>query len=176
MSVTNPFRCLSIVKTFNMERILFSELPKGFYPALKQVQDYVDNSGLDHAMLKLIRIRVSQINGCAYCLDMHSKDGILEGETLQRMISVSAWRETTYYSPQEKAALAFAERLTLINIYEHNDDIHDELSNHFTRDEIAHLTLAITQINTWNRIVKSFGTTPGSYQPAKKQAHSAVNA
>jgi AhpD family alkylhydroperoxidase len=159
-----------------MERISFNQLPKGFYPALKQVQDYVDNTGLDHHLLHLIRIRASQINGCAYCLDMHSKDAIAAGETFQRLISVSAWREAPYYSEAEKAALAFAERLTLINIYEHNDDIHEELSNHFTPDEIAHLTLAITQINTWNRIVKSFGPTPGSYQPARKEAHSAVNA
>ena len=151
-----------------MERISYNELPNGLYAAMKNVQDYIDNCGLDLTTLELMRIRVSQINGCAYCLDMHSKDAIYAGETIQRLISVSAWKEAPYYSPKEQAVLAFAERLTWMREGEHNDDLHDELSQHFTKQEIANLTLAVIQINSWNRFVKSFGPEVGKYQvPAK---------
>ena len=152
-----------------MERIAFNKLPAGFYAALNHVQNYVDNCGLDFTLLELVRLRVSQLNGCAFCLDMHSKDALNHGESFQRLISVSAWRETPYYTPQEQAALAFAERLTVINNLEDNDDIHEELNQYFSKDEIANLTLAIIQINSWNRLVKSIGPVPGNYQPAKLQ-------
>ena len=150
-----------------MERISFKDLPAGYYPAMLQVQNYIDNCGLDVILLELMCIRVSQINGCAYCLDMHFKDAMEAGETMQRLISVSAWREAPYYSAKEQAVLAFAERLTKMPDGESNHDIHDELSAHFTQEEIANLTLAVAQINSWNRIVKSFGPVPGTYQPAK---------
>ena len=100
---------------------------------------------------------------------MHSKDALNHGESFQRLISVSAWRETPYYTPQERAVLAFAERLTVINNLEDNDDIHEELDKYFSKDEIANLTLAIIQINSWNRLVKSIGPVPGNYKPAKLQ-------
>jgi AhpD family alkylhydroperoxidase len=152
-----------------MERISFNKLPKGFYSAMNQVQTYIDNCGLDFTLLELMRTRVSQINGCAYCLDMHFKEAIEAGETMLRLISVSAWREAPYYTPQEKAVLAFAERLTIMPEGETNEDIHDELSKHFTQDEIANLTLAVVQINSWNRLVKSFGPVPGNYQVTKAE-------
>jgi AhpD family alkylhydroperoxidase len=151
-----------------MERISYAEAPEGLFGALRQVQNYVDNSGLDIKLLDLIRMRVSQINSCAYCLDMHYKEAIHAGETPQRLVSVSAWRETSYYSPREKAALAFAERLTRLPEEEHSDDIHDELEKHFTKQEIAHITLAVIQINSWNRLVRSFGTVAGNYQVKAK--------
>jgi AhpD family alkylhydroperoxidase len=147
-----------------MERISQTELPAGFTETLLQTQHYVDNCGLDRKLLELVRFRVSQINSCAYCLDMHYKDGIAAGETPMRLISVSAWRETPYYSPKEQAALAFAETLTKLPPDENSDHIHDELKKYFSKEEIAKLTLAIVQINSWNRIVRSFGPEPGKYK------------
>lgn len=155
-----------------MERITFKELPNGFLTQLLKVQEYVDHSGLDRILLHLLRMRVSQINGCAYCLDMHFKEGIHDGDTAQRLISVSVWREVTYYTDKEKAALEFAERLTNVSIEKDRDDIHDALTKHFSKQEIAHLTLAVIQINSWNRLVCSFGTVAGNYQvPAKVSAN-----
>jgi AhpD family alkylhydroperoxidase len=147
-----------------MERITYKEAPAGMLNALLQVQQYVDKSGLDKKLLHLIRMRVSQINSCAYCLDMHFKEGIHDGDTPLRLFSVSAWRETPYYTPQEQAVLEFAEVLTHLPQEQHSDHIHDELNKYFSKQEIAHLTLAVVMINNWNRLVRSFGTTPGNYQ------------
>jgi AhpD family alkylhydroperoxidase len=114
--------------------------------------------------MELMRIRVSQINSCAYCLDMHYKEAIHAGENPIRLISVSAWRETPYYTPQEQAALAFAEHLTHMPAEENSDHIHDELKKYFTPEEIANITMTVIQINSWNRLVRSFGPTPGNYK------------
>lgn len=149
-----------------MERITFKDAPAGLYQALLHVQHFVDKSGLDIKLLELVRFRVSQINDCAYCLDMHFKEALHHGENAQRLYSVSAWRETTYYSEPEKAALAFAEKLTRMPAGEDNEHIHDELNKYFSKEEIAHLTLAIIQINSWNRLTRSFGAVAGNYQVA----------
>lgn len=146
-----------------MERITFKEAA-GVYNALKQGQNYVDQCGLDDKLLELIRLRVSQINSCAYCLDMHYKKAIHGGETPLRLISVSAWRETDYYSPTERAALAFAETLTHMPAEESSDSIHDELNKYFTKEEITNLTMAIIQINSWNRLTRSFGSVAGNFK------------
>jgi alkylhydroperoxidase family enzyme len=95
---------------------------------------------------------------------MHYKEAIHAGEEPLRLLSVSAWRETPYYSPAEQAVLAFAEKLTHMPAEEHSDDIHEELSKYFSKAEIANLTAAIITINMWNRLVRSFGTTPGKYK------------
>jgi AhpD family alkylhydroperoxidase len=155
-----------------MERISNNEAPQGMLGALLKVQNYIDDAGLDKKLLTLMRMRVSQINSCAYCLDMHFKEGVAEGETPLRLISVSAWRETPYYTPKEQAVLAFAETLTRLPEEEFSDHIHDKLNNYFSKQEIAVLTLAIAQINTWNRLTRSFGSTPGNYQvvPHKREA------
>jgi AhpD family alkylhydroperoxidase len=113
-------------------------------------------------------LRVSQINSCAYCIDMHLKEGIEAGETPLRLVSVSAWRETPYYSPKEQAVLAFAETLTRLPEEQHSDHIHDELNKYFSKEEIAKLTLAVIQINSWNRFVRSFGSVPGNHQVKQK--------
>ena len=147
-----------------MERISFRDVPAGIVESVTGVQQYVDKCGLDRRLLELLRFRVSQINSCAYCLDMHYKEAIHAGEEPLRLISVSAWRETPYYSLAEQAALAFAETLTHLPAEEHSDDIHKELSKYFSKAEIANLTLAIITINMWNRLVRSFGTTPGKYK------------
>lgn len=147
-----------------MERISFNETPAGAYPAMAQLQSYVDNSGLDHRLLELMRFRISQINSCAYCLDMHFKIAVEAGETPLRLFSLSAWRETPYYTPEEEAVLAFAETLTKLPADERSDDIHDELNKYFTKQEIANLTLAVVVINGWNRITRSFGSVPGKFK------------
>ena len=147
-----------------MERIKYNEIPQGLLQALLNVQNYVDKSGLDPKLLHLIRMRVSFINSCAYCLDMHYKEGIADGDTPLRLISVPVWRETHYYTPEEQAALEFAEVLTKLPADEHSDHLHDNLSKFYSKEEIAHLTLAIIQINSWNRLTRSFGTVPGNYQ------------
>ena len=149
-----------------MERISFTEAPAGAFHAMKQLQDYVDNCGLDHGLLELLRFRVSQINSCAYCLDMHFKEAVEAGETPLRLFSLSAWRETPYYTPKEEAVLAFAETLTKLPADERSDNIHDELNKYFSKQEIANLTLAVVVINGWNRVTRSFGTIPGKYKTA----------
>lgn len=146
-----------------MERISYNEA-KGVFETLLQVQHYVDNSGLDKKLLHLLRFRVSQINSCAYCLDMHYKEGIHDGETPLRLVSVSAWRETPYYTPEERAALAFAETLTHLPAEESSDHILDDMSRFYSKEQIAKITLAITQINSWNRVVRACGTVPGKYK------------
>ncbi|MGC1242366.1 MAG: carboxymuconolactone decarboxylase family protein [Chryseosolibacter sp.] len=152
-----------------MERIAFHELPGGFLNPLLKVQEYVDSAGLDASLLTLVRMRVSQINSCAYCLDMHYKEGIEAGETPLRLISVGAWREAPYYSLKEEAVLAFAEHLTKLPGDVSSEGLHDDLNKYFSKQEIAFLTLAIVQINSWNRIVRSFGTEAGKYQVKKKE-------
>ena len=151
-----------------MERISYNEMPEGLLKGLLASQNYVDNSGLDIKLLELMRMRVSHINNCAYCLDMHFKEGIEAGETPLRLISVSAWRETSYYTPKEQAVLAFAETLTYMPQDHSSEGVHDELLRYFSKQEIALLTLAIIQINSWNRLVRSFGTVAGNYQVKKK--------
>lgn len=153
-----------------MERINYKEVPAGLMHVLLGVQAYVDKSGLEHSLLELVKLRASQINKCGYCLDMHSKDAIHAGETVQRIVSLPAWKETSYYSDRERAALAYTEALTLISEHHDLDAIFEELHKHYTKTEIANLTVTITQINTWNRVAISFGTTPGSYQVAEKKA------
>ena len=147
-----------------MERISFKEAPQGMIQVLRNVEEYIAKGSLDKRLLELVRFRVSQINSCAFCLDMHFKEALNVGETEKRLYSVSAWRETPYYSDRERAVLAFAEILTRLPEEEESDHIHDELSRYFSKTEIAYLTLCIAQINTWNRVVRSFGPVPGNYQ------------
>lgn len=152
-----------------MPRINFND-GQGVYDVLAKGQEYVYNCGLDHKLIKLIQFRVSQINSCAFCLDMHYKDGLAEGEDPLRLISVGVWRETPYYTPQEQAVLAFAEHLTHMSEEVASHDIHDELNKYFSKEEIANITMAIIQINSWNRLVRSFGPTPGKHKVGLKSA------
>ncbi len=151
-----------------MERISLNEAPQGMLKVVLNVEQYITESGMDKKLLGLVRVRASQINSCAYCLDMHIKEARHAGETEQRLYSLTAWRETSYYSPKERAALAFTETLTRLPEEENGDHIHDGLSKYFSKEEIAYLTLAIAQINTWNRIVRSFGPVPGNYKVKEK--------
>jgi AhpD family alkylhydroperoxidase len=129
-----------------------------------QIEQYIKKSGLDLKLLELVKYRVSQINSCAYCLDMHYKDAIHLGEKEQRLHLLAAWRESPFYSEKERAVLAYAEALTNISSQDVDDQLFKTLSVFFTDTEIANITISITQINSWNRICKAFRTPPGSYK------------
>jgi AhpD family alkylhydroperoxidase len=125
----------------------------------------IEASGLEHKLLELVKMRSSQLNGCAYCLDMHSKDARAAGETEQRLYLLDAWRETSLYSERERAALAWTEAVTLVADSHVPDAVYDEVSNHFTEDELVALTLAIVTVNSWNRLNIAFRTDAGGYRP-----------
>ena len=145
---------------------LFNASPDAIKP-MYAIEAYLKNCGLEHSLLLLVKMRASQINGCAYCLDMHSKDARAEGETEQRLYTLDAWRETPFYSPRERAALAWTEALTLIAETHAPDDVFTELKAHFSEREIADLTLAIGAINSWNRFSIGFRVEVGTYTPGK---------
>ena len=133
--------------------------------AMYGLELYLAKSLIERKLLHLIKFRVSQINGCAYCLDMHSKDLRHEGETEQRLYTLDAWRETPFFTDRERAALAWAEAVTLITEGHVPDELYEETRKHFNEQELIDLTLAVTTINSWNRISIAFRTTPGTYQP-----------
>ena len=145
------------------ERISLQELNPGFLAGLNKSEAFLKKSGFDLKLLELVKYRVSQINGCAYCLDMHHKEAIHMGETELRLHSLAAWRECPFYSKQEKAVFAFAEALTHANHQEVGDEVFEKLERFYSKEEIAVLILGITQINAWNRINKAFRTIPGNY-------------
>lgn len=132
--------------------------------AVMAIEKYVRSCGLERSLLELVRLRASQINGCAYCIDMHTKDARAEGETEQRLYALSAWHETPFYSDRERAALAWTEAVTLVNRDHVPDDVYRETRRHFSEKEIVDLTLAVIAINSWNRLAISFRAVPGSYR------------
>ena len=147
------------------------------YRAMAGLEAYVRNSGLEPALLELVKMRASQINGCAYCIDMHSKDTRAKGETEQRLYALNAWRETPFYSDRERAALAWTEALTLISQTHAPDDVYEEAQRHFNEAELVNLTMAIVAINGWNRLAIGFRAVPGIYQPkAHVEAHAVPSA
>ena len=129
------------------------------------VENYVRQSGVDHALLEPVKTRVSQINGCAYCLDMHTKDARANGESEQRLFVLSEWRETSFYSDMERAALAWAEAVTRISDDAVSDELFAEVRRHFDEKSLVDLTLAVIAINGWNRLALPFRSEPGNYQP-----------
>lgn len=146
------------------------------YQAMAGLETYVHNSGIEKPLLELVRMRASQINGCAYCLDMHSKDARAAGETEQRLYELNAWRETPFYSDRERAALAWTESLTLVSETHVPDEDFEEVKKHFSEAEIVALTMAVVSINGWNRIAISTRAVPGTYQPkAHAQQAAAAN-
>ena len=129
-----------------------------------EMERYIKSCGLEHSLLELVKMRASQLNGCAYCIDMHSKDARAEGETEQRLYALSAWRETPFFTDRERAALEWTEKLTLISTNDVPDSLYEAVREHFNEQELVNLTLAITTINSWNRIAISMRSVPGSYQ------------
>ncbi len=129
---------------------------------------YVMNSGLEQSLLDLVVLRASQINHCAYCIDMHFKDARASSETEQRLYSLDAWRETRFYSDRERAALAWTEAVTLLTEGYVPDEVYEQVRQQFTEAELLSLTMQVVAINGWNRLNVSFRTVPGSYQSQRK--------
>jgi AhpD family alkylhydroperoxidase len=125
----------------------------------------IRQAGFEHGLLDLVRMRASQINGCAYCLDMHSKDARAAGETEQRLYGLNAWRETPYYTDRERAALEWTEALTLVAESHVPDEVYERVRAQFSEAEIVNLSLAVVQINGWNRLAIATRAVPGAYQP-----------
>jgi AhpD family alkylhydroperoxidase len=144
-------------------RIDPARVTPGIMQAMLGLERQVRHAGLDSKLLDLVRMRASQINGCAYCLDMHSKDARANGETEQRLYGLTAWRETPYYSARERAALEWTEALTLVSETHAPDDVYERVREQFSEDQVMHLTLAIVSINGWNRLNIAARTVPGDY-------------
>lgn len=145
---------------------------RGALQAMYGLEHYVRNSGLDTGLVELVKARCSQINGCAYCIDMHTKDARAAGETEQRLYALSAWRETPFYTDRERAALEWAEALTLIADNHAPDALYERVRQHFSEEEVAKLTVAVVAINSWNRFAIASRIAPGSYQ---REAAAAVS-
>jgi AhpD family alkylhydroperoxidase len=142
-------------------RVNFLEKGMGAMKTLFVLGNYIKKCTIDQKLAHLIEFRVSQINGCAYCLDMHWKDAISEGESEQRLYGLSAWRESPYYSARERAALAWAEAVTKAHV---PDEVYAEAESQFTDEELIDLTIIVTTINTWNRLNLAFPNDVGSYR------------
>jgi AhpD family alkylhydroperoxidase len=146
-------------------RLDFTKVSPTALKTMLDMEAYIARSGLERPLVHLIRMRASQINGCAFCLDMHSKDARAAGETEQRLYALDAWRETPFYSERERAALAWTEALTLIAQTHAPDDVYREVRAQFSEQELVNLTLAIVAINGWNRLNIAFRTEAGNYRP-----------
>jgi AhpD family alkylhydroperoxidase len=137
------------------------------YRAMAALESQVRNSFREErSLLELLKVRASQINGCAYCIDMHTKDARANGESEQRLYALNAWRETPFFTDRERAALAWTEALTLIHQDHAPDAVYQDVRKHFTEEELVNLSLAIVTINGWNRLAIGFRSVAGTYQPA----------
>ena len=150
-----------------MPRFNVNKRPDAVKP-LFALAEYVKNSGLEQSLIELVLMRVSQLNGCAYCLDMHSKDARTAGETEQRLYLLQAWREAPFYSARERAALAWCEAVTRLDpIHGVPDNVYEQAHAEFGEEQLVDLNMAVILINSWNRIAIPSRAAPGSYQPAK---------
>jgi AhpD family alkylhydroperoxidase len=138
--------------------------------AMMALHGFVRNCGLDHALLELVKLRASQLNGCAHCIDMHTKELRADGESEQRLYLLDAWRESPFYSDRERAALAWTEAVTLVTDGHVADDVYDEVSRQFSEEELVNLTMALVAINGANRLNIAFRTVPGSHQVRRRAA------
>ena len=140
--------------------------PRGF-AAIAHLNNFVESCGLEESLLELVKMRASQINGCAFCLDMHSKDAVAAGENPQRLYTLPAWRETPFFTDRERAALAWTEAVTEISIAHVDDELFEEARRQFSEQELVNLTLAVITINGWNRLAIPFHSEVGGYQPGQ---------
>lgn len=151
-------------------RIEMSAIHAGPMQAMMGLEAQIRRSGLEHTLLELVKIRASQINGCAYCIDMHTKDARAAGETEQRIYALDAWHETPFFTVRERAALEWTEALTLISTNHAPDELYKRVRAHFSEDEIVNLSLAVIGINAWNRLAIAFRAVPGTYQRSSAAA------
>jgi AhpD family alkylhydroperoxidase len=147
-------------------RLNYGKAAPGVYDAMDALDQYLQGCGLERTLVSLVQLRVSQINGCAYCLDMHWKDLRAAGEHEQRLYSLEAWRECPYYTEREQAALAWTEAVTLVADGHVPDAVYDTVRAHLGEKELADLTLVVAAINAWNRLSIAARLRPGTYQPA----------
>lgn len=136
--------------------------------AMREVEAYVRRSTLEKPLLELVKMRASQINGCAFCLDMHSKDARAAGETEQGLYALSAWEEAPFFTERERAALAWTEAVTLVSQGHVSDEVYEQARKLFTEKELVDLTMAVVAINGWNRLAISFRAVAGTYQPDRR--------
>ena len=142
--------------------------PEGL-KAMRGLESYVRHCGLEGSLLELVKTKASEINGCAYCIDMHTKDARAQGEQEQRLYALVAWRETPFFTERERAALAWTEAVTKIAEGHVPDSVYEDARRHFSEKELVDLTLAIVAINGWNRLAISFRTVPGTYSPGQRK-------
>ncbi len=147
-------------QNFARQRLDAMKTSPGLYSAMKALQDHVDGSGIERRLLELVKIRASQINGCAYCIVMHTTDARKLGESDERMHLLNAWREAPVFNARERAALAWTEAVTLISRGHAPDEVYDEARRQFSDKELVDLTAAVVAINSWNRMMIAFRTTP----------------
>jgi AhpD family alkylhydroperoxidase len=147
-------------------RIEYDRVAPDGVKAMWGLESYVRRCGLEPALLELVKLRASQINGCAYCIDMHTKDARARGETEQRLYALTAWRETPFFNDRERAALAWAEAVMEVAQAHVPDEVYESVRRQFSDKELVDLTLAVAAINSWNRLAISFRKAPGTYQPA----------
>lgn len=153
-------------------RFNYAKAAPGVYDAMDVLDQYLGSARLDQRLLNLVRLRASQLNHCAYCIDMHWKDLRAMGETEQRLYGLDAWQESPYYSDRERAALAWTEAVTQVAQSRVPDRVYEETQPHFTDTELADLTMALATINAWNRLSIAARLTPGAYTPAAVPAGS----
>ncbi|MEO7144416.1 MAG: carboxymuconolactone decarboxylase family protein [Bryobacteraceae bacterium] len=151
-------------------RLNTQKLDPAAFKAMYALETYVRSSSLERPLIELVKLRASQINGCAFCLDMHTKDARAAGETEQRLYVLDAWREAPFYTDRERAALAWTEAVTLVSVTHVPGDVYEEVRKFFSEEELVILTMAIVAINGWNRLSIAFRAVPGSYQPAAQHA------
>ena len=152
------------------QRINYMKVASEGYRAMLGLEKYLHDCGLEPRLIHLMKLRASQINGCAYCLDMHWKDLRAINETEQRLYSLDAWQESPFYTERERAALAWTEAVTRVSEGHVPDEVYEKARAQFSEKELADLTLAVATINAWNRLSIAGRTTPGTYQPAARTA------
>jgi AhpD family alkylhydroperoxidase len=148
------------------QRFNYSKAAPGVYEAMNSLDQYLQGCGLERRLVFLVQLRASQLNGCAYCIDMHWKDLRAVGENEQRLYSLDAWRECSYYSERERAALEWTEAVTLVADGHVPDAVYERVRLHLTEKELADLTLAVASINAWNRLSIAARLRAGTYEPA----------
>ncbi|MCO5053580.1 MAG: carboxymuconolactone decarboxylase family protein [Verrucomicrobiae bacterium] len=150
-------------------RLIYGEVAPDGQKAMLGLELYARRSGLEHSLLELVKTRASQINGCGFCLDMHTKDARAAGETEQRLYTLSVWHETPFFTERERAALAWTEAVTRVAESQVPDSVYEQARKQFSEKELVDLTLAIIAINGWNRLAISFRSVPGTYQVGQHQ-------
>jgi AhpD family alkylhydroperoxidase len=151
-------------------RMSYAKAAPGAMKAMNALESYIDDCDLEPGLQDLVKLRASQINGCAYCVDMHSLDARANGETEQRLYAVSVWQDTPFFTERERAALLWTEKVTLVSVDRVPDEVYEEVRRHFSDEELVNLTMVINTINAWNRLSISFRAVPGRYTPRRRES------